>query len=690
MGITDLKKWVVCSVLLPLLMSAILVPPSVAGAADNKTQTIRIAYPLQAGLTEIDENGTYTGYTYEYLQEIAQYTNWNYEFVQLPGDINESLTTLMDMLAKGEIDFMGGMLYQEALAEQYDYAGKTYGSVYTVLQTLEKSSTDPIGTQVQQTLRVAVLPNALTRQKELLQYCEQNMITPELIFCNTTEEQITALKEGRADAMINTSMNPIEEVQTIARFAAKPFYFMTTKGRTDLVQEINDAIQCIEQADPFYSDALNEKYFNPPVTGIYLSDSEKTYAAQSAPITVGVLLDAPPFQYLKESDNTLSGIGPDLLRYISDATGLQFTYITAGSAEELLRMAMNHEVDLISNFSYDYEAARSQNIALTRPYLSCQNIMVLNNRVKEDDLSGKRLALPKGASYYNAYNSELKTYNTLEDCIAAVSRGDADYTYVNGYSIQFFVHHSQLKNLRLIPMPLENYQVCFGITKPVEKELLRIINKCIIGISPNDLQAVIYRNTTYPHTFSLGVYIRENPFPFIAVSTGLLLCTFLLLACFLCSRAKTNKQTALELKKHLQVYELTNDCFFEYNYSTRQLFLSIPAKTGWDSLCHDNDFLIYDYNRGIPGETEEMRAFRMNFLHMITARRDGIHEIYGSCPDGKKRWLRIATKTVYDHNCDAAYTLGKINDIDNEKREKSKLKNKAEPNSLTHIYNTDT
>ena len=69
-------------------------------AADGGRQVVRVGYPIQLGMTEVDEQGNYSGYTYEYLEEIAQYTGWDYEFVQVEGDLNESLVTLMDMLEK--------------------------------------------------------------------------------------------------------------------------------------------------------------------------------------------------------------------------------------------------------------------------------------------------------------------------------------------------------------------------------------------------------------------------------------------------------------------------------------------------------------------------------------------------------------------------------------------------------------
>ena len=76
----------------------------------QKKRVVRIAYPLQSGLTQIDENGKMSGYTYEYLQEIAQYTGWEYEFV-IGSNSDDDLLALMDQVAEGTIDLMGGMMY---------------------------------------------------------------------------------------------------------------------------------------------------------------------------------------------------------------------------------------------------------------------------------------------------------------------------------------------------------------------------------------------------------------------------------------------------------------------------------------------------------------------------------------------------------------------------------------------------
>ena len=133
-------------------------------ALASSARTIRVGFPLQKGLAEIDDAGDYSGYTYEYLQEIAQYTGWEYEFVQVPGSIDESLTEMLRMLQAGEIDLLGAMVYSDALAQEYDYPGSSYGMAYSVLWALEENTKiNESNYRTLDPLRIAVLDMANSR-----------------------------------------------------------------------------------------------------------------------------------------------------------------------------------------------------------------------------------------------------------------------------------------------------------------------------------------------------------------------------------------------------------------------------------------------------------------------------------------------------------------------------------------------
>lgn len=88
---------------------------------------VRVAYPIQSGLTELSDSGVYSGYTYDYLKELERFSDFEFEFVTLPGDMNTQILAAMDKVEKGELDLMGAMIYNDSLADTYDYTSTNYG-----------------------------------------------------------------------------------------------------------------------------------------------------------------------------------------------------------------------------------------------------------------------------------------------------------------------------------------------------------------------------------------------------------------------------------------------------------------------------------------------------------------------------------------------------------------------------------
>ena len=86
---------------------------------------VKVAYPIQDGLTEISENGVFSGYTYDYLKELERFTD--FEFVTLEGDVNDQLVAALEKVKNGELDLMGAIIYDESLASIYDYTSTNYG-----------------------------------------------------------------------------------------------------------------------------------------------------------------------------------------------------------------------------------------------------------------------------------------------------------------------------------------------------------------------------------------------------------------------------------------------------------------------------------------------------------------------------------------------------------------------------------
>lgn len=652
-------------------------------AAKPRSRTVRVAYPVQQGLTNIDEYGNYSGYSYEYLQEIAQYTGWDYEFVQVEGTADERLIKLMDMLEKGEIDLMGDLTYSEDMAKRFDYASHSYGVSETVLQVPYDSVLEnAINSQIQQTLTVAAPRKSKRSKAELEDYCVMNLLTPKYVYCDSVEEQLEAVREGRAQVMLNTSFNYVEGVRTIAKFAPKPMYFIMTKGADpSMMEALNDAIVSIEQADPTFANALYEKYFAPPHETLTLTDEEKAYIESAGTLKVGVMTNNPPFQY--DSGGAFKGITVDLLAYITEKTGLNFEIIPYDSPQEVYDQAGRGTVQIVAGMPYSYNLASEQHLSMSRPYISSSYILLMHQKGDENTIKGKRLAIIHSSSYKGLFLGKAVYFDTMDDCIRAVENGDADYTYVDSYTAQYYINMPQFSNLKMIPQTYQASKTCFGIVKSDDTRLLSILNRTISTISEVDMQAIINQNTIQKQPFSLENLLRGYPVESVTIIVCVMLLIIACLLLLLRQRVRRNKETSLELKKHFRVYALVNEYFMEYDFRKNTLIVSVPP-------TEENEqpkLLTYDANK--PQATAASQQRLDGFLAIVKSRKDGLYEEYLYCIDGKMHWLRLALETVYDQQ-EPMYILGKINIIDEEKQEKDQLIQKAQLDSLTHILNAET
>ena len=85
-----------------------------------------------------------------------------------------------------------------------------------------------------------------------------------------------------------------------------------------------------------------------------------------------------------------------------------------------------------------------------------------------------------------------------------MAKGEADYTYMDAYTAQYYVNMPEYQNLKMIPQSYEPRKICFGVAKAGDPQLLSILNKCINTISEEDSQAIINSNTLQKQPFSPG------------------------------------------------------------------------------------------------------------------------------------------------------------------------------------------
>lgn len=667
---------------LVLVLSCVL-PAGIAFAEEapaSDARVVRVAYVQQEPMLQVSESGAYSGYAYEYLERIAQYTGWTYEYVSVEGSGPAAYRELRDLLDAGAADLAIGLMATEENGEAFAFTRGSFATLGVVLQADAKTAGDPFDdVDPDHPLRVAVI-GASPLVADLDIFCAHNEIPYETVACSNADEVRDAVLADRADAGLAADVIDATGLRTVVHVTSRPLYFAARHDNRALADELDDALGRIDLADPLFRSRLHDSYYSIPSSAFSLTDVEERYVEGAKPVRVGVLLDQPPYQY--EEDGQVKGIAVDLLTTVAEKTGLRFEYVGAETMEELGALQANGSIDMVAGVDYNYLTAREWNLALTQPYVSASYVLVANKSVADGAIAGKRLAIVSSSRYDGDFVGEVNRFPSIASCLRAVFKGDADYTYVDEYVMQYFLNTPEFRDVRIAPQTYQPRRVSFGVARSDDATLLGIMDRAVGSLTEVERQAVINGNVLRERPFDFGEFIEANPAVAIASAAAACLIIVLFVLIILSQRAKSNAKTAFDLKKRLQLYALCDDRFFEYDRRAGKLIISLPGG-GPDGPCEP---LTIDCDD--PAHYDEER--RKSFLELLGSDAHRVEEVRMPNADGVEHWLRVTVEPVKDASGRVAHAVGKIEMIDEERREKDQLVARAESDSLTGLLNAET
>ena len=440
-------------------------------------KTVRVGYYFTRDFQEGTEGGNYkSGYGYEYLQRIASYTGWKYEYVY--GDWQELYQKLID----GEIDLMAGIAYSEDRTELVGFPDYSMlNETFYIYKDIDDESIvgEDIASYVGK--KIGTLTNDEKMTAALESWKAETGAEIEIVYFDSLGDCAADFNEKKIDGFVSadnvvSSYNGIIPVEKIGK---EPYYLCATKDRPDLLKELNNALAIISEQDTFDLEVLRNKYSAETAVSVFLSRQEYDWMETHDTITVGYAEDYLPYCDTA-ADGSVTGLVadlvPDLLSALPGEYQFNVVYQGFSSQTQMLESLKNGEVDIVfpvgdeSWYAEEQEYLRSATAVVSPITLAYRE--PYNNETLAKIAVNKENLLQTSFTMENYPDAQLVLCDTIDDCMEAVKSGKANSTLVSSLRSNYLVgEEKRLNSLTLS----EDERLCFGV-RFGDNALLQIIN----------------------------------------------------------------------------------------------------------------------------------------------------------------------------------------------------------------------
>ena len=511
---TLMRKSVCALLSLLLLLSAVL--PVKAAAETAPVKLIRVG-SFEDTFNYCNEKGARKGYGYELLETLSGYTGWQFEYVTC------DWSDCFEKLENGEIDIMGGISYTEDRAEEMLFSDEPMGEEKYYLYA-DLSRTD-LSTSDYKTLNGKKVGVVMGTEPEVMltEWEEKHGIKTQHVNISNNEDVKQKLINHEIDCFVSLEESYWAElgISTITRVGKSSIYYVFNKDRSDLKEELDNAMHALDEEAPFYTADLCKKYFSLDYKPI-LTGEEKAWLKEHGAIRMGFLTSDSGVSTYDPATGEITGTITDYIQFAADCLGnqeLEFQLVGYDDKEAELNALKSGEIDMIFHFDQSPNLAEEYRLARTNTTWTA-NMMVVTNKQLFIENQVNRVAVPQNkisltryiAFYYPQW--EIVDCDTQEDAIKLVKDGQAD-CFIIGVGSE--AKYSKNHGFYSVPLP-NPANSCFAV-KSGNRSLLSILNKTLKAMPANMLTSSLAMHKSSARKVTLSEFIKDNFFRVLLVSS---------------------------------------------------------------------------------------------------------------------------------------------------------------------------
>lgn len=545
-------------------------------AMKEENKTVRVGYFPYANFQEGGYGEHKQGAGYEYLQKISYITGWKYEYVY--GSFKECL----DMLADGEIDLLGSVSCTPERAESIDYSTYAEGTERYWIYTREEHANLADGDLKQMNgCRIGATDGSY--QKELLEkWLDSNQIQAEVVICKGYDEMIEKLDADELDALVVPALSVNSDFIAIANIGAGDCYFGVSKSRPDLLEELNSALEEINNTETDYSSKLYARYEGKAVINYALNKEEKQWLdAHENTICVGYLKDNLPF--CGEENGKLTGILGIVLDTVQEKYKITIKAVPCSTGEQMNEALQSGEIDIAGPIIQDLYTQEQFQVILTDEIFDITPVVIYKGNEYRSSLS--TIAATDTSLYSELMvsflfpDAEIKQYDTQEECLEAVANGKAGATVIPSSKINLLNESPMTKSLSFAEMAKRQELALF--TKRENRRAATIINKAIEQ-SSNVLNGVVLaQNSVSEKKMTLQDVFAE--YGGLAVGVSFVIVFVLLLLVYSLSVSRKKQMEALKEAQDANAANIAKTTFL--NHMSHDIRTPMNAIVGFTDIA---------------------------------------------------------------------------------------------------------
>ena len=503
-----------------LLLTALLSLSASAAETVSQHERVRVGFFAMDGYHMMDEDGNRSGYGYDFLRLMARYWDVDYEYV----GYDKSWEEMQQMLIDGEIDMVTSARRTPEREELFDFS-RPIGTNNGILTVRSDNSTIVEGKySTYDGMRVALL-RGNSRNDEFAEYARTKGFTYKSVYFESAEEIAEALQNGTVDAIVTSSLRKMNNERILEKFGSSDFYVIVKKGNTELLNQVNYAIDQMNAAEGNWKTTLyNKNYESTDAKNLEYTEEEQRIIAQySKDNPLHILCDPTRYPYSYTENGEVKGILPDYFRKIADYAGLSYEFLVPATRDEYIAyQSAKGTVDISIDARLDTDNyAETKGWGLTAPYITMRMA-----RVTRRDFDGNihvvttvNQTASKSIEDAVAPGAEKLMCSTRQEMMEAVRNGKADAAFVYYYMAQAFVNSDTTGTMTytLLEQPTFSYRIVVSSTE--NHALAGILTKAMYAMPDNLVEDLATQYTTYKATnLTLADMIRLHPVTAVAIT----------------------------------------------------------------------------------------------------------------------------------------------------------------------------